>query len=54
MTPEWLYKHSTITEPFLSILAKCLEMPTGKTACKCVIQAELLAPYTLTTTDESI
>ena len=54
MTSEWLYKHSTITKPFLSIPAKCLEMPTDKTTCECVIQAELLAPNTLTTTDESI
>ena len=51
MTPEWLYKHSTITKPF-TIHFKYLEIPAGKS--EHLIQAELIAPNTLTTTDDVI
>ena len=43
MTPEWLYKHSTITKPF-TVHSKYLEIPAGKTAFERLIQAELIAP----------
>ena len=49
MTPEWLYKHSTITKPF-TVYSKYLEIPAVKS--EHLIQAELIAPNTLITTDE--
>jgi len=53
MTPEWLYKHSTITKPF-TVHSKYLEIPAGKIAYGRLIQAELIAPNTLTTTDDVV
>ena len=53
MTPEWLYKHSTITKPF-TVHSKYLEISAGKIAYGCLIQAELIAPNTLTTTDDVV
>ena len=53
MTPDWLYKHSTITKPF-TVLPKYLEIPAGKTAYERLIQAELIAPNILTATDSVV
>ena len=53
MNPEWLYKHSTITKPF-TVHSKYLEILAGKTANERVIQAELIAPNTLKTTDDVV
>ena len=53
MNPEWLYKYSTINKPF-TVHSKYLEIPTGKTAYERLIQAELIAPNTLTTTDDVV
>ena len=53
MTPEWFYKHSTITKLF-TVHSKYLEIPTGKIAFERLIQAELIAPNTLTTTDDVV
>ena len=49
MTPDWLYKHSSITKPF-TVYPKYLEIPAG-TGGECLIQAELIAPNILTATD---
>ena len=49
MTPDWLYKHSTITKPF-TVYPKYLEIPAG-THDERLIQAELIAPNILTTID---
>ena len=49
MTPDWLYKHSSITKPF-TVYPKYLEIPAG-TINERVIQAELIAPNILTTID---
>ena len=53
MIPEWLYKHSTITKPFTAH-SKYLEIPAGKTPFERLIQAELIAPNTLTTADDLV
>ena len=53
MNTEWLYKHSTITKPF-TVHSKYLEIPAGKIAYERLIQAELIAPNTLTTTDDVV
>ena len=53
MTPEWFYKHSTITKPF-TVHSKYSEIPTGKIAFEHLMQAELIAPNTLTTTDDAV
>ena len=53
MTPEWLSKHSTITKPF-TVHNKFLEIPAGKIENERLIQAELIAPNTLTTTDDVV
>ena len=50
MTPEWLYKHSTITKPF-TVYSKYLKIPAGKVSHERLIQAELIAPDILTATD---
>ena len=52
MTPDWLYKHSTITKPF-TVQPKYLEILTGKTNER-LIQAELIAPNILTATDSVV
>ena len=49
MTPDWLYKHSSITKPF-TVYPKYLEILAG-TVHEHVIQAELIAPNVLTATD---
>ena len=49
MTPDWLYKHSTITKPFF-VYPKYLEILAGKNF-ECLVQAELITPNILTTTD---
>ena len=49
MTPDWLYKHSSITKPF-TVYPKYLEISTGALNER-VIQAELIAPNVLTATD---
>ena len=49
MTPDWLYKHSTITKPF-AVHPKYLEISSG-TRDERVIQTELIAPNVLTATD---
>ena len=49
MTPDWLYKHSSITKPF-TVYPKYLEIPAGK-GRECIIQTELIAPNILTPTD---
>ena len=41
MTPDWLYKHSTITKPFF-VYPKYLEILSGKNF-ECLVQAELIA-----------
>ena len=53
MNPEWLYKYSTITKPF-TVHSKYLEIPAGKIAYERLIQAELIAPNTLTTIDDVV
>ena len=53
MNPEWLYKHSTINKPF-TVHSKYLEIPAGKAGFERLIQAELIAPNTLTTTDDVV
>ena len=53
MTPEWLYKYSTVTKPF-TVYPKYLEIPTGKASYECLIQAELIAPNILTATDSVV
>ena len=49
ITPDWLYKHSSITKPF-TVYSKYLEIPSG-TVNERLIQAELIAPNVLTATD---
>ena len=49
MTPDWLYKHSSITKPF-TIYPKYLEILAGASNER-LIQAELIAPNVLTATD---
>ena len=53
MNPEWLHKHSTITKPF-TVHSKYLEIPAGKKGFERLIQAELIAPNTLKTTDDVV
>ena len=53
MNPEWLYKHSTISKPF-TVHSNYLEIPAGKTKFERLIQAELIAPNTLTTSDDVV
>ena len=53
MNPEWLCKHSTITKPF-TVHSKYLEIPAGKIGFERLIQAELIAPNTLTISDDVI
>ena len=53
MTPEWLYKYSTVTKPF-TVYSKYLEIPTGKVLFERLIQAELIAPNILTSTDSVV
>ena len=52
MTPDWLYKHSTVTKPF-TVWPKYLEILAG-TANECLIQAQLIAPNILTATDSVV
>ena len=49
MTPDWLYKHSSITKLF-TVYPKYLEILAG-TRDERLIQAELVAPNILTATD---
>ena len=49
MTPDWLYKHSSITKPFI-VYPKYLEILAG-TGNEHLIQTELIAPNVLTATD---
>ena len=53
MTPDWLYKHSTITKPF-TVQPKYLEFLPGKAHDERLIQAELIAPNILTATDSVV
>ena len=53
MTPEWLYKYSTVTKPF-TVYPEYLEIPAGKISHERLIQAELIAPDILTTTDSVV
>ena len=53
MTPEWLYKYSTVTKPF-TVHPKYLEIPAGKVSFERLIQAELIAPNILTATDSVV
>ena len=53
MTPEWLYKHSTITKPF-TVYPKYLGIHAGKVSLERLIQAELIAPNILTATDSVV
>ena len=50
MTPDWLYKRSTITKPF-TVYRKYLEILAGGKTHERTIQAELIAPNILTATD---
>ena len=52
MTPDWLYKYSTITKPF-TVRPKYLEI-LAETANERLIQAELIAPNILTATDSVV
>ena len=52
MTPDWLYKHSIITKPFI-VQPKYLEFLAGN-ANECLIQAELIAPNILTVTSNVV
>ena len=53
MTPDWLYKYSTITKPF-TVQPKYLELLAGKGDFERLIQAELIAPNILTATDNVV
>ena len=53
MTPEWLYKYSTVTKPF-TVYPKYLEIPAGKVSLERLTQAELIAPNILTATDSVV
>ena len=53
MTPYWLYKHATITKPF-TVQPKYLEILSGKAYNERLIQAELIAPNILSTTDSVV
>ena len=53
MTPDWLYKHSTITKPYTA-QPKYLEILPGKAHYERLIQAELIAPNILTATDSVV
>ena len=53
MTPDWLYKYSTVTKPF-TVQPKYLEILAGKNLYERLIQAELIAPNILTTTDNAV
>ena len=53
MTPDWLYRHSAITKPF-TVQPKYLEILAGKANYEHLIQAELIAPNNLTTTDNVV
>ena len=53
MTPDWLYKYSTVTKPF-TVQPKYLEILAGKNLHERLIQAELIAPNILTTTDNAV
>ena len=53
MTPDWLYKHSTITKPF-TVQPKYLEILAGNNEYERLIQAELIAPNILTVTDSVV
>ena len=52
MIPDWLHKHCNITKPF-TVHSKYLELPPGKTYER-LIQAELVPPNTLTSTDNVV
>ena len=52
MTPEWLYKYSTVTRPFTAHL-EYLEIFPGASNER-LIQAELIAPNILTATDSVV
>ena len=51
MTPDWLYKHAIITKPF-TVYSNYIDFPTGGTTHQRLIQTELIAPNTLTATDD--
>ena len=53
MTPDWLFKHSTITKPF-TVQPKYLEFLAGKAHNERLLQAELIAPNILTATDSVV
>ena len=53
MTPDWLYKYSIVTKPF-TVQPKYLEILAGKNLYERLIQAELIAPNILTTTDNVV
>ena len=53
MTPDWLYKHSTVTKPF-TVQPEYLEILSGKNVNERLIQAELIAPNILTATDSVV
>ena len=53
MTPDWLFKHSTITKPF-TVQHKYLEFLAGKAYNERLLQAELIAPNILTATDSVV
>ena len=53
MTPDWLYKHSTITKPF-TVQPNYLEFLAGNANGERLIQAELIAPNILTATDSVV
>ena len=53
MTPDWLYKHSTVTKPFTAY-PKYLEILAGKNSFERLIQAELIAPNILRATDSVV
>jgi len=52
MTPDWLYKYSTITKSFIAN-PKYLEVLPGKDYER-LIQTELIAPNIVTTTDSVV
>ena len=52
MTPDWLYKHSTITKPF-TVYPEYLEIPTGTRNGR-MLQAELIPPNVLAATDSVV
>ena len=54
MIPDWLYNHSIINETYFTVQPTYLEILAGNNDFERLIQAELIAPNVLTTTDSVV